>query len=766
VVSSKKNPTNVSIITLRIKIEGAVQGVGFRPFVYRLATELGLKGWVNNSASGVEMELEGESELLDQFKERLPVEKPSLAFIDKIDYADSTYHGYSDFTITHSDQTGRKQVLMLPDIAICPDCLKEIFDPSNRRYRYPFTNCTNCGPRYSIIEALPYDRPNTTMKAFAMCKRCREEYENPRDRRFHAQPNACPDCGPHLELLDIQGQVLASHDDALIQAAAAIRNGEIVALKGIGGFQLLVDARNDEAVQRLRQRKGRDEKPFALMYQSLAAIKSVYEVSEAEEQLLASYAAPIVILRHSEKSSQHLSFEVAPHNPNLGVMLPYTPLHHLLMKELGFPIVATSGNLSDEPICIDNAEALARLSGVADKFLVHNRGIVRHVDDSVARILAGEVTILRRARGYAPLPVKLPMVIKQTLAGGAHLKNTAAIAFDSKAFITQHIGDLDNDKAYAAYINAIKSLSDVYEFKPEQAIADKHPDYLSSKYAAALPVEHKAIQHHVAHIYSCLADNAVQPPALGVAWDGTGLGDDGTIWGGEFFLIKHNSYKRIAHLRTFNLPGGDKAIREPRRCAVAILYEILGDEAFALPDIAGMFNESELTIIKSMLTRRINSPVTSSAGRLFDAVSSLLAIRHFNNYEGQAAMELEFAIGNCQTVDYYPFDLRGNSPVIIDWEKTIRTILDDKKKLLSVGEIAAKFHNTLAEMIVETTRRSGESKVMLSGGCFQNKYLIEKAITRLREEGFKPYRHHQVPPNDGGISLGQIAAILYNESLR
>jgi len=585
-----------SIKALQINIEGAVQGVGFRPFVYRLAQRFNLKGQVNNSSAGVEIIVEGVAKSLDEFAVCLKNEKPPLAIIDKFNIKEIATADYQGFTIVHSDSSGTKNALMLPDIATCPDCLREIFDPNNRRYQYPFTNCTNCGPRYSIIEALPYDRSYTTMKAFTMCPACRKEYENPADRRFHAQPNACPICGPQLELRDNKGILLAERYDALLLAAQALKDGRIVALKGIGGFQLLVDARNDEAVKELRFKKGREEKPFAVMYQSLERAKAICEISDIETELLGSYMSPITLLKLLPDIKSEISSAIAPGNPYLGVMLPYTPLHHLLMQSLDFPVVATSGNLSDEPICIDNNEALTNLSGIADLFLIHNRPIVRHVDDSVAREIAGKVSVTRRARGYAPLPILLANTKKSILAVGAHLKNSAAISFASKVFITQHIGDLDNDKAYTAFTKSIDSLANVYEFKPVLVVSDKHPDYLSSKYADKLGIEKKQIQHHAAHIYSCMAENEIKPPVLGVAWDGTGLGDDGTIWGGEFFVIGGSDYKRAAHFRTFNLPGGDQAIKEPRRTAIALLYAIYGEKAFALDTLEPIksFSDNEM----------------------------------------------------------------------------------------------------------------------------------------------------------------------------
>ncbi|MCX8103930.1 MAG: carbamoyltransferase HypF, partial [Candidatus Bipolaricaulota bacterium] len=561
---------------LKIAIHGAVQGVGFRPFVYRLAIELKLTGWVLNSAQGVFIEAEGTKEQLEEFVRRLERDKPPRAFLQSLEASWLDPVGYTAFEIRHSDESGQKIAFILPDIATCPDCWREIFDPNNRRYRYPFTNCTNCGPRFSIIEALPYDRPNTTMKIFRMCPDCQAEYENPLDRRFHAQPNACPQCGPHLELWDAKGTVLAQHDDALCQAAEAIRVGQIIAVKGLGGFHLICDARNDDAVQELRRRKHREEKPFALMYPSLELVQAHCEVSPLEERALTSPEAPIVLMRRRE--SVQIASSVAPRNPYLGIMLPYTPLHHLLMAELGFPVVATSGNLSDEPICTDEHEALIRLKEIADLFLVHNRPIARHVDDSIVRIVGSQELVLRRARGFAPLPITLRNPERRTvLAVGAHLKNTVALAVGSTVFISQHIGDLETAEAFGAFQRVIQDFERLYDAQPSVIAHDLHPDYLSTQYAQGRKPRTVGVQHHYAHVLACMAENELDSSVLGVSWDGTGYGLDGTIWGGEFLRATRESFTRVAHLRTFRLPGGERAIQEPRRSALGVLYELFGD---------------------------------------------------------------------------------------------------------------------------------------------------------------------------------------------
>ena len=751
---------------MKIAVSGAVQGVGFRPFVYRLATELDLKGWVINSAQGVFIEIEGAPERLFDFMRRLRAEKPARAIIQSCEALQLDPLGHQKFEIRESSEAGGKSALILPDIATCVDCLREIFDPADRRFRYPFTNCTNCGPRFSIIEALPYDRANTAMKKFVMCADCAREYRDPADRRFHAEPIACPRCGPKLDLWDSSGTFLARSDSALRQAAERIRDGKIVALKGIGGFQLLIDARNQKAVQRLRERKHREEKPFAVMFPSLQSIRACCEISELEEQLLTSPESPIVLLARNcragasltgaaEAADLQLAASLAPGNPNLGVMLPYSPLHHLLLRELDFPVVATSGNLSDEPICIDEHEALERLRGLADFFLMHDRPIVRHVDDSIVRFVAGREMMLRRARGYAPLPIQLNRSSQTVLAVGAHLKNAVALGVEQNVFVSQHIGDLATKQAYDAFTRSAADLPRLYDAKPAVIAHDLHPDYLSTKYALQQPGEHAAVQHHWAHIASCMAENEIEPPLLGVAWDGTGYGIDGTIWGGEFFLAREDSCRRVAHLRTFRLPGGEAAVKEPRRSALGLLHEIFGDELWERQELLHNFESAELKTLRGMLVGQINSPVTSSVGRLFDAVAALSGLRARTTFEGQAAMELEFAVKSA-VGGSYPFSLREGSPVVIDWEPAIRALLEDRGRDAATGLIAARFHNMLADSILTIARHFAEPKIVLSGGCFQNRYLTERVIDQLRAAGFQPYWHQRVPPNDGGIALGQV----------
>lgn len=755
---------------MHIAIRGAVQGVGFRPFVFRLASDLKLPGWVHNSPQGVFVEVEGEKRDLETFLFRLQQDKPAPSFIQSLEYTYLDPVHFTGFEIRQSAVSGAKTTLILPDIAACEKCLSEVFDPGNRRYRYPFTNCTHCGPRFTIIESLPYDRPNTSMKSFEMCPACRREYENPQDRRFHAQPNACPLCGPALALWDASGALISSRDAALREAAGAVREGKIVAVKGLGGFHLVANAGNAQAVDTLRQRKHREEKPFALMYPSLEQIREDCVVSPLEARLLCSPESPIVLLeRKAEGSRQAIASNIAPNNPYLGAMLPYTPLHHLLMREIGFPVIATSGNLSDEPICIDEREALVRLSGIADLFLVHNRPIVRHVDDSIVRVVLDREIVLRRARGYAPLPVHCRGQVSDSLAVGAHLKNAVALSVENNVFLSQHIGDLENREASEAFQGVIQSFRRLYRIDPVQVIADLHPDYLSTRFARDCGIPMVSIQHHYAHVAACMAENEIDGRVLGVSWDGTGYGTDGTIWGGEFLLTDETGFTRIAALRRFRLPGGTPAVKEPRRTALGVLYEILGSKVFEEKNSVPVrfFSEKEASVLARMLQKGIQSPWTTSAGRLFDAVASISGLRQLIKYEGQAAMELEFAIKCEKETGLYPFIIEGapgsgpgvaQPAMIVDWEPMIRSILDDVGNAIPLASVSIKFHNTLVEMIVEVARKVAEQRVLLTGGCFQNKYLLENAVRRLEQEGFHPYWHQRVPPNDGGIALGQIYA--------
>ena len=771
---------------VRLSLQGLLQGVGFRPFVYQLAHEVGLKGWVQNSPQGVSIEAEGSREALDEFRMRLEKESPPNAVFQDVESSHLKPLGCEYFIIKTSEDSGDKSAQILPDMATCADCLQEIFDPSNRRYLYPFTNCTHCGPRFSIIESLPYDRQHTSMKQFQMCRACQQEYENPRDRRFHAQPNACFDCGPHLEFWDNNGICLSEMEGALERTISALRDGAIVAVKGLGGFHLMVNAYDDQAVRRLRNRKHRKEKPFALMFSDLPSVKKACELSSLEEQILTSPEAPIVLLQRKLsadplREGAMISPEVAPSNPYLGVMLPSTPLHHILMDRLDFPIIATSGNISEETICIQEDEVLNRLQGVADFFLVHNRPIVRHVDDSIARVVLDSRQVLRRARGYAPLPITVKEEISPCVGVGGYLKNTIALAKGRNIFVSQHIGDLGNTQTASAFEDTFDSMTKLYDAKPGVAACDSHPDYPSTQWAEKNQSANIPVQHHVAHLFSCMAEHDLQGPLLGIAWDGSGYGLDGTIWGGEFFHITSESIHRVARWRPFPLPGGDTAVHEPRRSALGLLYEVLGETVFERPELLKLFSSEEISIFRTMLEKKINCPMTSSCGRLFDAVASMINIRQTNSFEGQAAMELEFAMQGCSSESFYPVGLiedefeistlEGNKSGYYDLNlryelneaPMVQELLGDISVKCSLNLMATKFHNTLVKSIVSVAKRVGEERVVLSGGCFQNKYLTEQAVHQLRREGFRPYWHQRIPPNDGGLSLGQIFAASWLE---
>ena len=744
---------------LHLELSGLVQGVGFRPYVYRLAGELALSGWVRNDPAGVSIEVEGERSPLEEFQARLPREAPPLASVQDMTSTWLPAQGSERFEIRESGGAGDRTVPVLADVAPCPDCLREMEDPADRRHGYPFINCTHCGPRASIVLALPYDRPNTTMAAFALCPECRAEYEDPGNRRFHAQPTACPTCGPRLAYWTPDGKELADGDDALELAAQALQGGQIVALKGVGGFQLLVDARDARAVARLRASKRREEKPFALLARSLADARRLVETTGEAEAALVGAEAPIVLLRRRQGSG--VAENVAPRNPRLGVMLPASPLHHLLLRRIAFPLVATSGNLTDEPICTDEREALARLHGIADGLLVHDRPIARHLDDSVGMVAAGAFRITRRARGFAPLPVLLPGPVPPILAVGAHLKSAVALAIDRRVLLGPHIGDLDTPEALAAFEHACQDMVALYGVTPEAVAHDLHPDYASTQWAQQSGIPAIPVQHHHAHLAACLAENGVEGEALGVIWDGSGLGTDGTLWGGEFLLGSAAGYRRVAHLKPFRLPGGDAAAREPRRSALALLHAVSGEWGLAahdLPPLQGL-SRQQLRLFTSMLVRGTQAPLTTSAGRLFDGVAALLGLRMRATYEGQAAMELECAAGSLPAGGY-PMPLIGGSPGtvgVLDWSLAIEALVRDVRRGLGTEEMAARFHEGLANGILAVAQATGVPQVALSGGCFQNKRLLEATAGRLTSAGFTVWLHRRVPPGDGGVALGQVA---------
>ena len=738
----------------KIAVTGTVQGVGFRPFVWREAAARGLSGHVVNTPEGVLIEAEGPAESVDGLIAALRAPPPPAATVTLTRDA-LTPTGETGFTIRDSALTGSRSAAVLPDLATCEECLAEVNDPDNRRYRYPFTNCTHCGPRYSIITDLPYDRQRTTMRRFVMCPDCRREYEDPGDRRFHAEPNACPVCGPQLALWDGEGQELAVRDAALRAAAGALSDGRIVAVKGLGGFHLMADARNEAAVRRLRARKHREEKPFAVMFASLDALNEAAAPTDIEIEALTSRERPIVLIRQRAGT---LAPSVAPGNPLVGAMLPYTPLHHLLLAEFGFPVVATSGNRSDEPICIDEYEALSRLKDIAELFLVHDRPIERPVDDSVLRVIAGKPTVFRRARGLAPA-VAARGVAPGILAVGGHLKTTVALSTEAGVVLGQHLGDLDTAEARDAYDRGIADIQRLHDTAPRLIARDLHPDYHSTRVAEGLAAPKIAVQHHLAHVASCMAEHGLEPPLLGVSWDGTGYGTDGTVWGGEFLRVTADGWQRVGHLRPFRLPGGEAAVREPRRSALGLLYAAFGADALAMTDLAPVaaFTPAERRALSTMLERGLNAPVTTSAGRLFDAVAALLGLRQTTSHEGQAAMELEWAADSNAKNGAYDIEITKDNDgvLVLDWQPLLEALIADIRAGRPAGQMAGAFHDALALAIAGIAATIGEETVVLSGGCFQNARLTEKTLTALKAAGLQPVRQERVPPNDGGLALGQ-----------
>ncbi|MEW6034121.1 MAG: carbamoyltransferase HypF [Chloroflexota bacterium] len=757
----------------RVSVRGVVQGVGFRPFVYQLATRHNLKGWVCNTSGDVKVEVEGEREALDRFISELASLAPPLARIEHIEAGFGPAVGYQGFDIRASQEEGGKYQLVSPDIATCGPCRSEVFSPGDRRYRYPFTNCTNCGPRFTIIEDIPYDRPRTTMRHFTMCPDCQREYDNPLDRRFHAQPNACPRCGPRVELADAEGAVVPCADP-VAKAAQLLREGNILAIKGLGGFLLACDATDGEVVGRLRERKRRPFKPLAVMVSDLDTARGHCYVTKEEEALLTSPHSPIVLLRWRPESD--VCKAVAPGLKYLGVMLPYTPLHHMLLRDTGLPLVMTSGNLSEEPIAKDNDEASRRLKHIADYFLRHNRDIYSRYDDSVALCEEGEPRILRRARGYAPYPIHLPVHVRQVLACGAELKNTFCLTRENHAFISQHIGDMENAETLEHFQATVDLYRRLFRVQPEAIACDLHPDYLATRYAQQLAEESRlplvTVQHHHAHIASCLAEHGVLDAVIGVSFDGTGYGSDGRIWGGEFLVADCRGFERAGHLEYVPMPGGAAAIERPYRMALGYLLSLLDKEALELPlPFLKKIDEAELAVVKVQVERGLNSPLTSSSGRLFDAVSALLGIRDRAEYEAQAAIEMEMIATDAATAaagESYPFSIEteGNKE-IVKLAPLFAALVADLQRGVPADRMAARFHHTVAEIIRKMchriAERTGIHRVALSGGVFQNRLLTGLVTASLKEDGFSILSHRKVPCNDGGISLGQAVVANFAE---
>ena len=765
------------IVRFRVKVSGIVQGVGFRPFVYSLAKKYSLKGFILNNTLGVKIEVEGERKKIKSFLSEIKTSAPPLAVIQRINYEELAPLGYATFEIKKSRKGKEGLVPISPDISTCHDCLRELLDPEDRRFAYPFINCTNCGPRFTIIQDIPYDRSHTTMKVFRMCPDCQVEFEDPSNRRFHAQPNACPVCGPQVSLFDAEGRKVEVADP-IKEAADRLKRGCVVAVKGLGGFHLACDATSHEAVATLRKRKYREDKPFALIAPDVEMIRKFCQVNQDEKNLLFSSRRPIVLLRKKEETPPLAAEEIAPQSKFLGFMLPYAPLHHLLLKEIDLPLVMTSGNVSDEPIVYGNEEALARLGEIADYFLMHNRDIQMRCDDSVLRVFQGKELPLRRSRGYAPQPIKVKLFFNEPiLAVGGQLKNTFCLARGDQAIISHHIGDLENLSALISFEEGIKHFLKLFHTHPKILACDLHPDYLSTKFAEdyiqKLGREASLIrvQHHHAHIASLMADRGIEGKVIGVSLDGAGMGDDGRIWGGEFLVADYLSFTRLGHLKELPLPGAEEAIKKPWRMALSHLKGAFGEDGLelALKHLKKV-NPDKILMVDKLIEKRINAPLTSSVGRLFDAVSSLIGIRNEINYEGQAAMELEMACDDKEKKSY-PFNiLKEGEKFIVDPGPTIRSVVTDLGKGERRDAIAARFHNSLALIILQSCRlireRTGLNRVALSGGVFQNMYLLQRVFPLLESANFQVYTHNQVPPNDGGISLGQAAVAHYGRKIK
>ncbi|MCK4330672.1 carbamoyltransferase HypF [candidate division WOR-3 bacterium] len=759
----------IRIRAIQIFIKGVVQGVGFRPFVYRIATAHNLRGVIQNRANGVFIEVEGKNDDVNMFLKELESESPPISRIEEIKTQRHLPVGYKEFSIKGSAFDKAKGVLISPDVATCDSCLEELFNSSNRRFHYPFINCTNCGPRFTITCDVPYDRPNTTMQEFQMCNECQSEYDNPSNRRFHAQPNACPVCGPEVELLEISKLDVKSRGYRAVEdAARLLKEGKILAIKGLGGFHLACDATNDKVIRLLRRRKSRDSKPFALMAKDLVTVKKYCKVSSREQKSLLSYRRPIVLLK------KKLDLEgVATRNKYLGFMLPYTPLHHLLFDISNVPpvLVMTSGNISDEPITYKNKNAATHLKNIADFLLTHNRKIHMRCDDSVVRIFKDKQVFIRRSRGYIPEPIELPFKThRDILACGGELKNTFCLIKGRYAFLSHYIGDMENIEVLNAFTEGIRHFKHIFSIKPDMVAYDLHPEYLPTKYALEVltkdpELKGVGIQHHHAHIASCMAENGISGEVIGVSFDGLGYGTDGNLWGGEFFIANYKGFRRKAHLDYIPMPGGVLAIKEPWRMTASYLWHIFGDEFLKLGiEFTRSIDKDKWEVLKNLVRHNVNSPLTSGAGRLFDAVSALLGICRFSYYEGQAAIELE---GNAEENYYLPYDYEISGE-IIKTDKIFMGMVEDIRTKKDVGIITARFHRTISEIIIDMCCRirkdSDLNMVALSGGVFQNMILLRQVVDGLREKRFDVYINHRVPTNDGGISLGQ--AVIANSRIK
>lgn len=751
---------------LQIRVFGIVQGVGFRPFVFHVAGEEHLNGWVRNDENGVTVEVEGPNQVLLRFLNRIQTETPPASYIYAVDHRFLAPVGYSEFRIEGSRASDiPPRVWILPDLATCPECRREILDPEDRRFRYAFTNCTHCGPRFTIIADLPYDRPNTSMRPFKMCPECWREYENPSNRRFHAQPNACPRCGPRPafqipgEAPDVFGR------EAIQRAVRWLREGRILAVKGLGGFHLMVDASKEASVQELRRRKKRPFKPFAVMYPDLETLRAHARIPDFAESLLLSTQAPILLLERRRAGRLEIANAVAPRSPYLGVFLPYTPLHHLLLQDLKVPLVATSGNASDEPIVHENEEALLRLSSLCDAFLTHDRPILRQVDDSVLQIIsrpASKPQMLRRARGFTPLPVLCDRELPHLLALGGHQNSTFALSRGKEIILSQYLGDLDNYETRKSFERVLDDFLRLYEIHPQMIVHDLHPDYYTTELASLFSLPTLAVQHHHAHLAACMLENQLEGTTLGFCWDGTGYGTDKTVWGGETLLGDPGSCERVASLQPFLLPGGEKSIREPWRVALSLLHECYGQDIPRHLPLFHRVSAKDVALTLEMLEKKILSPLTSSVGRLFDGVSALLGISLLNSHQAQSAQLLEYAAWEHGTQRRsLPISVRQTEILLLDWRETVRTLVEMIRRGDDPAELASLFHHALADGALQIATALKNRQVILSGGVFCNRYLTESLLELLKHNGFEAFIHTQLPPNDGSLAVGQLWAAVH-----
>lgn len=743
---------------LQIRITGIVQGVGFRPFIFRLAKQLQLPGWIRNDGMGVTLEVEGPHDSLLEFLGRIQTEKPTPAFLYAVDHRFLVPAGFQSFEIRESEKGGSLQAWILPDLAVCSNCRSDFLDPANRRYRYPFTNCTHCGPRFTIIESLPYDRPGTSMKTFVMCNACDREYHDPEDRRFHAQPNACSSCGPLLKWQT--GDASIGGEEALQEAVRRIRAGGILAVKGLGGYHLIADATNENAVAELRRRKKRRNKPFAVMYPDSSMLEAHVHVPEFARPMLASTQAPILLLNRKEESYRRIAPSVAPHSPRLGVFLPYTPLHQLLLSDLGTPIVATSGNLSEEPIQFDDQEAARELGHLWDGMLLHNRPIVHHADDSVLHVLErpeARLQMLRRARGYTPLPLLAPRELPPLLALGGHKNVTIALSRGHEIILSQHLGDLESLEARRIYEKTLHDFLQLYEVKPIAVVHDLHPDYFTTRFASSLGIPLIGVQHHHAHMAACMLENQIEGAALGIAWDGTGYGPDHTVWGGEFLAGTPARVERFATLFPFSLPGGETAVEQPWRVALAVLQQCFGNDIPRELPLFQSIPQPDISMVLKIAGNRRFSPITTSAGRLFDAVSAIFGLAFENTHQAEAAQLLEYAAWRATNpADVISIPFENGSPIRLDWRSLIRSLTTDFLKGTPVEQLAATFHLSLASAAAGVAKLSQQKNVVLSGGVFCNRYLTEHLLMNLAGQGLQAYIHTQLPPTDGCLAAGQL----------